>query len=86
MKAPNVAARGERALVTGDAEVSIPGCRWHNSLFLEGYFAVTLLPQRLITPVVGFSFTPFQIGTPSWPWMTLSSESEESPRSSSFFN
>ena len=77
MKAPNVAARGVRALLTGDAEV-IPG--WHNRLFLK--VLSPLLPQRLITSVVGFSFTPLQIGTPSWPWMTVSSESEESLRSS----
>ena len=77
MKAPNVAARGVRALLTGDAEV-IPG--WHNRLFLK--VLTPLLPQRMITSVVGFSFTPLQIGIPSWPWMTVSSESEESLRSS----
>ena len=56
----------------------IPG--WHNRLFLK--VLTPLLPQRMITSVVGFSFTPLQIGSPSWPWMTVSSESEESLRSS----
>ena len=67
------------ALLTGDAE-AIPG--WHNRLFLK--VLTPLLPQRMIinTSVVGFSFTPLQIGIPSWPWMTVSSESEESLRSS----
>ena len=77
MKAPTVAARGVHTLLTGDAEI-IPG--WHNRLFLK--VLTPLLPQRMITSVVGFSFTPLQIGIPSWPWMTVSSESEESLRSS----
>jgi|AntRauTorckE5430_2_1112549.scaffolds.fasta_scaffold04379_2 hypothetical protein len=72
MKAPNVASRGVRALLTGDAEV-IPG--WHNRLFLKIF--TPLLPQRLVTSVVGFAFTPLQIGSPTLPWMTVSSEPNE---------
>lgn len=72
MKAPNVASRGVRALLTGDSEV-IPG--WHNRLFLKIF--TPLLPQRLVTSVVGFSFTPLRIGAPTLPWMTVSSESDE---------
>ena len=53
MKAPRVAARRVRYLLTGDTEV-IHG--WHNRLFSK--VLSPLLPQRLITLVVGFSFTP----------------------------
>ena len=65
------------ALLTGDAE-AIPG--WHNRLFLK--VLLQLLLQGLIPSVVGFSFTPLHIGIPSWSWITVSSESEESLRSS----
>ena len=77
MKAPTVAARGVHTLLTGDAEI-IPG--WHNRLFLK--VLLQLLLQGLIPSVVGFSFTPLHIGIPSWSWITVSSESEESLRSS----
>jgi len=62
MKAPNVASRGVRALLTGDSEV-IPG--WHNRLFLKLF--TPLLPQRLVTSVVGFSFSPLRIGALTLP-------------------
>jgi len=71
MTAPNVAERGIRALLSGEAE-SIPG--WHNRLFLK--IVTPLLPQRLTTTAVGFSFSPLQIGNPLSPWKNVAANGD----------
>jgi short-subunit dehydrogenase len=63
MSSQSVAESGIRALLSGDAEV-IPG--WHNRLFLK--LLTPLIPQRLTSSVVGFSFGPFKIEMPTMPW------------------
>jgi Short-chain dehydrogenases of various substrate specificities len=78
MSTPNVAARGVRALLSGDSEI-IPG--WHNRLFLKVFSP--LLPPRLTTSIVGFSFSPFQFGMPTFAWgskeqQPMNKEEEES--------
>jgi len=66
MKSPDVAERGVRALLSGDAEV-IPG--WHNRLFLK--ILSPILPQRVTSSIVEFSFSPLKVGIPSFlPWRT----------------
>ncbi len=79
MTAPDVASRGIRAMLLGDAEV-IPG--WHNRLFLK--MLSPLLPQRISTSVVGFSFSPLRLGVPSLPWKVKRTNAneleEEAPR------
>lgn len=66
MKSPDVAERGVRALLSGDAEV-IPG--WHNRLFLK--ILSPILPQRVTSSIVEFSFSPVKVGIPSFlPWRT----------------
>lgn len=70
MSTPNVAARGIRALLSGDSEI-IPG--WHNRLFLKVFSP--LMPQRLTTSIVGFSFSPLKMGMPTLPWTSKSTQS-----------
>jgi len=71
METQNIAERGIRAMLAGDSEV-IPG--WHNRLFLKVVSPV--LPQRLTSSVVGFSFSPLVFGVPMLPWKRISSERE----------
>ncbi|GFH54830.1 hypothetical protein CTEN210_11307 [Chaetoceros tenuissimus] len=63
MKAPDVASRAVRAMLSGDAEV-IPG--WHNRLFLK--VLSPILPQRLTASIAEISFAPLKLGLPSLPW------------------
>ncbi len=72
MTAPDVASRGIRAMLSGDAEV-VPG--WHNRLFLK--ILSPLLPQRINTSVVGFSFSPLRLGVPSLPWKVKKTNANE---------
>ncbi len=60
MSAPEVAQRGVRALFAGDPEVC-PG--WQNRVFAK--VLTPLLPQRFISMVVGFSFSPLNIQMPN---------------------
>ena len=63
MKAPDVASRAVRAMLSGDAEV-IPG--WHNRVFLK--VLSPILPQRVTASIAEISFNPFKFGLPSLPW------------------
>jgi short-subunit dehydrogenase len=71
MNSQNIAERSIRALLSGDSEV-IPG--WHNRVFLK--ILSPLIPQRLTSSVVGFSFSPLKVGIPTLPWKRINSESD----------
>ena len=73
MSSRSIAERSIHALLSGDAEV-IPG--WHNRLFLK--IVSPLMPQRLITSVCGFSFSPLKLGIPNLPWKTVKPSENDS--------
>ena len=63
MAAKDVASRGIRALLSGDAEV-VPG--WHNRAFVK--LLTPMIPQRCSAAIVEFFFNPLELRIPTMPW------------------
>ena len=66
MKAKDVASRGIRALLSGDAEV-VPG--WHNRAFVK--LVTPLIPQRCSAAIVEFFFNPLEFRIPLASWLKV---------------